>query len=161
MVIGDEKRLVEILSGEDIDPLLRVAVEAGADEVSIRDETGAVLWAQGERKGPATCIFQHPLRVEGEVVGNLSVVGGSRKKVVLGSLSLVLFQSVNAILTNKLKRILTTQVHTKVLDLSYEELVEKNRSLAASEEKYRALAENLDNKVRERTPISGCCSRKR
>ena len=52
---------------------------------------------------------------------------------------------------NNLKRMLTTETHTEVVNRSYEELLETNRSLSASEQRYRELAGTLEIKVRERT----------
>jgi signal transduction histidine kinase len=52
---------------------------------------------------------------------------------------------------NNLKRMLTTETHTEVVNRSYEELLETNRNLSASEQRYRELAGTLEIKVRERT----------
>lgn len=150
-IIGEERRLVDILSDEDIIPLLGIAVEAGADEASLRDETGAVLWRSGERKVTSRISSELPLRLEGEVVGSVCVAGESSGGVQPETLALILLHSVNAILKNNIKRIFITQIHSKVVDLSYEELVEKNRRLALSEDSYRKLAETLERKVLERT----------
>jgi hypothetical protein len=49
------------------------------------------------------------------------------------------------------KRMLPTETPTEVVNRSYEELRETNRSLSASEQRYRELAETLEIKVRERT----------
>jgi C4-dicarboxylate-specific signal transduction histidine kinase len=49
------------------------------------------------------------------------------------------------------KRMLTTETHTEVVNRPYEELLETNRSLSASEQRYRELAGTLEIKVRERT----------
>ena len=46
---------------------------------------------------------------------------------------------------------LPTETHTEVVNRSNEELRETNRSLSASEQRYRELAETLEIKVRERT----------
>jgi signal transduction histidine kinase len=46
---------------------------------------------------------------------------------------------------------LTTEMHTKVVNQSYEELLEINKQLSASEKKYRELAGTLEKKVEERT----------
>jgi signal transduction histidine kinase len=46
---------------------------------------------------------------------------------------------------------LTTEIHTRVVNQSYEELLEANRKLSLSEKKYRDLAENLEALVQERT----------
>ncbi|MGA8752599.1 sensor histidine kinase, partial [Candidatus Deferrimicrobium sp.] len=59
--------------------------------------------------------------------------------------------TLTAMAHNNLKRMLTTETHTEVVNRSYEELLETNRNLSASEQRYRELAETLEIKVRERT----------
>lgn len=49
------------------------------------------------------------------------------------------------------KRVLPTETRTELVNRSYEELLETNRRLSASEERYRELAGTLEIKVRERT----------
>src|SRR3972149_4495962 len=63
----------------------------------------------------------------------------------------LLADTLTAMAHNNLKRMLTTETHTEVVNRSYEELVQTNRSLSASEQRYRDLAETLEIKVRERT----------
>jgi signal transduction histidine kinase len=46
---------------------------------------------------------------------------------------------------------LTSEIHTSIVNLSYDELLKINTDLAASEQKYRELSETLEEKVRERT----------
>jgi len=150
-IIGEEKHLTEILSEEDVTPLLRAAVDAGAEEASLMDENDTVLWRHGGLPGSLVASCAAPLRMEGEVVGALRLAGGKQGGVPLEILSRIVAHSLKSIIDNKLKRILTTEIHSKVVDLSFEELLEKNRQLAASEEKYRELAETLEKKVLERT----------
>ncbi|HEX8949798.1 MAG TPA: ATP-binding protein [Dissulfurispiraceae bacterium] len=59
--------------------------------------------------------------------------------------------SLGIVLRNNVKRMLTTELHTTVVNQSYEELLEANKQLSASERKYKELAENLEKKVDERT----------
>jgi signal transduction histidine kinase len=150
-VIGEEKHLNEVLSGEDVIPLLRAAVEAGADEASLVDEKDSALWRHGGPQNTPGASCSAPLRMEGEVVGEIRLAGARQGGVPLEILSRLLAHSLKSIIDNKLKMILTTQIHSKVVDLSYDELLEKNRQLAASEEKYRELAETLEKRVLERT----------
>ena len=59
--------------------------------------------------------------------------------------------ALNSIMANNLKRMLTTEIHTRVVNQSYDELRESHRQLMESEKKYRDLAENLELRVQERT----------
>ncbi|NTW99069.1 MAG: histidine kinase, partial [Geobacteraceae bacterium] len=54
-------------------------------------------------------------------------------------------------ITNNLKRMLTTEMHTTIVQESYDQLVETNQRLVESECRYRELALQLEQKVEERT----------
>jgi signal transduction histidine kinase len=86
--------------------------------------------------------------IEGEPAGRL-VVSGSRQ--LLDILEPLLIQVVQAMLRANLKRMLTTEIHTKVVNQSWEELLETNQRLSISEARYKELAEHLELKVAERT----------
>lgn len=149
-VVGEEKRIVDILSETDVMPLLRRAVRSGISEATITDDSGVVLWTfMGDVEG-ATGGEPLPLYVEGEPAGKL-VIRGVFEKKYLQSIASVLQEALNNAITSNLKRKLTTEIHTTVVNQSYEELLERNRRLLISEANYRSLSENLDKKVRERT----------
>jgi len=46
---------------------------------------------------------------------------------------------------------MTTEVHSALVDSSFEELLESNRRLSASEQRYRELSEALQSMVDEKT----------
>jgi signal transduction histidine kinase len=71
--------------------------------------------------------------------------------MLLQTTAQVVSGALKTILTANLKRMLTTEIHTRVVNQSYAELLETNRQLALSEKKYRELAENLEALVQERT----------
>jgi len=150
-IIGEEKRLMDILTEEDVIPLLASAVTGGAGEASILDERGTVLWHQGTREATVLGSCFLPIRLEGEVIGQVRLTPGKMEFLPLESLAAILQHSVKTILFCRLKRLFTNQVHSKVVNLSYEQLVENNRLLALSEKKYRDLSETLEKKVEERT----------
>ena len=150
-IIGEEKRLVDILSGEDVIPLLASAVTGGAGEASVLDEHGTVLWYQGARAATVLASCSLPIRLEGEEIGQVCLTRGEKEYLPLETLAAILQHSIKTILFCRLKRLFTNQVHSKVVNLSYEQLVENNRLLALSEKKYRDLSETLEKKVEERT----------
>ncbi|MDD2319883.1 MAG: ATP-binding protein [Geobacteraceae bacterium] len=150
-IIGEEKRLIDILSEEDVLPLLSTAIEGGAAEATILDESGAVLWHRGTRTGDDVPACFLPIRLEGEDIGQIRLTREGNKSLPVETLAAILQHSLQTILLCRLKRIFTNQVHSKVVNLSYEELLEKNRLLTLSEKKYRDLSATLEKKVDERT----------
>ncbi len=150
-VVGEETRLADILADAEVMPLLRGALRAGAREVSISDDSGALLWGLPEHTTPHPGAFTFPLYLEGETVGYLAVSGAEENDDKVRGVATLLLDAVNSMATNNLKRMLTTRMHTQVVNQSYEELVQTNRQLAVSEERYRQLAGQLEIKVEERT----------
>ena len=149
-VVGEEKRITDIMSESEALSLLEGAIKAGASEASMLDGEGCMLWSRGEA-GEDFSAETLPLHIEGEVCGRLRLKGRKDKDALLPGVAGFLANVINAVLANNLKRMLTTEMHTKVVNESYGELLETNRRLQASEQKYRELAESLDLKVQERT----------
>ena len=63
----------------------------------------------------------------------------------------MLHAALQTLINGAMKRMLTSEAHTTIVNHSYEELLETNRRLGASEQQYRELAASLEIKVRERT----------
>jgi two-component system, NtrC family, sensor kinase len=150
-VVGQEKRLSEILADEEVVPLIKGIVRGGASRAAVSDENGKLLWSSSDGADAGHSVHNLPLRMEGEVVGKVSVSGERGDEEHLRGLAEIFQVALGIILGNKLKRILTTEIHSTVLSQSYEELLEINRQLTASEDRYRNLAESLEIKVEERT----------
>jgi two-component system, NtrC family, sensor kinase len=154
-VVGAEKGFHEIVAAAEIAPLLAGAVRAGAAAAAVTGLDGSVLWDAGVGAGAGGTIpgpsATRPLFLEGEHVGNVVVFGGGTGRPDPAVLADLLAEAVTVIATNTLKRVLTAETHAEVVSASYEELLETNRKLAASEQRYRELAETLERKVRERT----------
>ncbi len=131
--------------------LSKGVVRAGAARAAVTDENDNVLWSSGDGTVADARDFILPLYLEGEVVGKLSVSGETgrrRQSQGIGGAAPGCAQNHSA---SKLKRMLTTEIHSTVINQSYEELLEINRKLSASETSYRNLAESLEIKVEERT----------
>lgn len=152
-VVGAERRLDEIVCEAEIAPLLKGTVKAGALEATLADAEGNALWScKGPAEGGEGIIAgTMPVCLEGETVGKLIVKGKQGQEELLKGIAGLLMDAVNTIVINNLKRMLTTEIHTTVVNQSYEELLEANRKLTISEGKYRDLAELLEKKVEERT----------
>lgn len=179
-VIGSEMRIETILSAADVIPVLKPLARAGISFATVTDEKGRFLWTEGAafnvgelqacvaRMVPAgkpggTEIMNDtaysgafsrvsPLYYEGEPIGFLFALSTvPRDRDLLPVLLDLVSASLNAVIRNNAKRLLTTELHTTVVNQSYEELLEKNRQLTISERKYRELSETLEKKVEERT----------
>jgi signal transduction histidine kinase len=150
-VVGAEKRLNDVLSCDEVMPLLKGAVRAGASAAVVRDGHGKVLWASGGTAEESAFSEELPLYLEGEVVGRIALGCEKGDELRVSGLRALLREALQVIANTNLKRMLTTETHTAVVNRSYEELLETNRRLCISEAKYRELAENLDRKVTERT----------
>ncbi len=151
VVVGEEKRLTDLLCAQEVDPLLDSIVRAGIRQVRIVDESGQTLWRRGEAHSSPQEEVSLPLKLEGETVGRVMLSGDLSRVAVVQSLASVLSDMVKGILHSNLKRLLTTEIHTHVVQQSYEELLETNKRLSRSEAKYRELAKTLEQKVEQRT----------
>jgi two-component system NtrC family sensor kinase len=150
-VIGADKRLADIMAEDDVMPLLKGAVRAGASRAAVTDENDIVLWSSAGGVVADAFDIMMPLYLEGEVVGKLFITGERTDERHVKRMAEFFLAAIRIILTNKLKRVLTTEIHTKVVSQSFEELLETNRKLTASESSLRLLAESLEIKVEERT----------
>lgn len=166
--LGSEMKLKDILQASDILPLLKAIVKAGMDIAAISDEKGKLLWADGNMPGntelPAPVIKDvadgkygdagwrlSPIYHEGELIGFLFISADRVNEQLLSGIAETAFAGLSIIIKNVVKRVFTTELHTTVVKRSYEELLEINRQLSASEKKYRELAQTLEQKVEERT----------
>lgn len=151
-VVGEEKRLSEIISRAEIEPLLRSLVKAGPTWSAVLGEDGLPICCQGSDHPLDTLQeIRHSLLVEGEPRGTLVVAIDPAHYKVAEPLALLVRDALQLTVTNNLKRMLTTEIHTSVVQESYEQLVETNRSLTESERRYRELSLSLELKVEERT----------
>lgn len=148
--VGAEKKLKDVISQAEAAPLLSGAIKAGAIEVELRDANGSALWSQCTASaGAVHAAAGLPLLLEGETVGSVMVRGGTG--IALQGISILLRDALSIVMHTNLKRMLSTEIHTNVVNLSYEELLETNRQLRVSETRYRELSESLERKVEERT----------
>ncbi len=173
--LGADMGLKDILSAPDVLPLLKTMVKAGADLAAVTDRKGKFLWAEGSipdtkelpsmameaiakggRKKPETLSGVNwrlsAIYHEAEPIGFFFISApGTVSKQFLSNLMDTAFTGLNIIIRNIVKRVFTTELHTTVVKRSYEELIEINKNLAASEKRYRELSETLDQTVKERT----------
>jgi hypothetical protein len=141
-IVGAEKRLVDILHENEVMPLLQSAIQAGLRAVALFDAGDLPLWSCGEspaifsRTVVGGCQIEScPLTLEGEPAGRLCFALGDGDGMLLQTTAQVVSGALKTILTANLKRMLTTEIHTRVVNQSYAELLETNRQLALSEKK--------------------------
>jgi two-component system NtrC family sensor kinase len=151
-VVGADRALGDILSDSEVAPLLAAAERAGLPGAYVVDPKGNLLWGNGSAAAaPGEAAAERLILLEGEPAGGVALAdpvpqGGPGDAVLC-----LLADTLTAMAHNNLKRMLTTEVHTEVVNRSYEELLEINRKLTGSEQRYRELAGSLEIKVRERT----------
>jgi len=151
-IIGTEKRLTEIISRAEMEPLLRSLVKAGPLSAAVLDEADLPLCRQGlEKQLTPAHEIRHALLVEGEPKGTLLVTFDPDLATVPEALAMLARDALQLIINNNLKRMLTTELHTSVVQESYDQLVATNRQLMESEKKYRQLSLSLEQQVAERT----------
>lgn len=150
-VVGEEKKLIELLKGPDIIPLLKSAVKAGASSAALVGSAGEKLYQYGEIDRDAGLTVKKPVNLEGETAGHIIINGSNNKEHLLRAIGELMFDAVKIILQSNYKTILATETHKTVVYQSYEELLETNRKLKLSEGKYRDLANSLEKQVQERT----------
>ena len=150
--VGEERALRDVLPEPEAAALLAAASRAGLRGVRVVDPGGEALWGGGDPvPPPGEGDPRRPIFLEGEPAGNVVLPAGAARGETPDALLALLADTLTAMAYNNLKRMLTTETHTEVVNRSYEELLETNRSLSASEQRYRELAGTLEIKVRERT----------
>lgn len=151
-IVGEERSLSRIISRAEIEPLLRSLVKAGPVWAAVLDEERLPLCSQGDDR-PLEQLreIRHPLLVEGEPQGVLVIAVDPETCSSAEALALLARDALQLTITNNLKRMLTTEMHTTIVQESYDQLVEKNQQLVESERRYRELATLLERKVEERT----------
>jgi signal transduction histidine kinase len=154
-LVGEEKGLRELLLDGDVLPLLQAVLRAGAGSVCLLGQDGKELWGAAGRGEPGELLAELPILLEGEPLARLLVCGEEAHRESLKACAEILHGALNTVLRNNLKRVLTTEIHTSVVSSSYQKLVSINAELAGSEARYRDLAENLEERVKERTAELG------
>lgn len=151
-VVGSERRIADIVSRAEIEPLLRSLIAAGPLYAAVLDEDGGAICQQGAADGREHADeIRHNLLVEGETRGTLLVGCTGPANQVSAALAALARDALQLIITNNLKRMMTTEVHTAIVHESYEQLLETNRQLTESENRYRELALSLEQQVEDRT----------
>ena len=150
--VGEERSLRDVLPESETAALLAAASRAGLRGLRVVGTGGKALWGSGDDVPPTgEGDLRRPILLEGEAVGGIVLPAGEAGGATQDALLALLADALTAMAHNNLKRMLTTETHTEVVNRSYEELLEANRSLSASEQRYRELAGTLEIKVRERT----------
>jgi len=150
-LIGEEKRLADIIRRVEVEPLLMSIVRAGAvSSVLFNEESLPLAEAGSEPDFGQWRRIEYSIKVEGEPKGLLRITG-KPDDMSLAPMAILMRDAVQLVVTNNLKRMMTTELHTSIVQESYEQLAAANRSLVESEKRYRDLALSLEQKVEQRT----------
>jgi hypothetical protein len=150
-VIGEEKDLKELIKESDLIPLFESAVRAGVSEVTIEDTEGNIICRCGNASGEEIVTIKKPVCLEGETIAYVVITTDTKRKSFVNPLGELIFNAVMIILQSRYRAALTMETHKTVVDQSYEELLEINKKLKLSENKYRELASSLEIQVQQRT----------
>lgn len=157
-VVGAELRLRDILSKADLALLFDACMKNGASGVAVIDRKDKLIYSSGAVPGAesitagAEGLQLRELFFEGEPVGSICIAFSETEDLrQISAMTDIADACLHMIINTTAKRMLATELHTTVVHQSYEELLVTNRKLQASEKKYRELAENLEQKVVERT----------
>lgn len=149
-IIGEEKRLADIVSRAEVEPLLRITLALGVSRVALLNEEDLPLVMLGVEVVSEPVQQRLNILVEGEPKGTL-LLEAYGQIPGFEAIARLLQDALQLTVTNNLKRMLTSEVHTSIVQESYEQLVTTNRRLMESERRYRDLARDLEKKVEERT----------
>jgi C4-dicarboxylate-specific signal transduction histidine kinase len=150
-ILGQERGVSDILRVDEVRPLLRGAVQAGAAEATLLLDGEVPLCVEQATDPSGSTVCRLPLYLEGEVVGTLVVRAAGERQSLAEGIGTLLATTLQIVLQNNLKRMLTTDLHTSVITSSYDELVEKHRALSLSEARLKELADSLEQQVSART----------
>ncbi len=151
LVVGAEKRLTDILTSAEVTPLLEGAILSGAAYAALVTLEGEYIWETAPPEQIRETAITLLVTLEGEPVGRLVVEGELSLRGYLEGIAGILLKAIQGFIGIKLKQVLTAEIHTSVVNQSYDELLETNQRLLASEGRYRELANTLEQKVEERT----------
>lgn len=152
-VVGEDVLLKDLIETKNGRIILDALVSAGASAACVADGGGGVLWQAGEGKEEGELkIFKKGFLHEGEEIGFISAAfPASFQDAHCNALFLIAYTALASIAKSSVKRMLTAELHTTVVQQSYDEMLEANRLITASEQKYKELALTLEQKVNERT----------
>jgi signal transduction histidine kinase len=145
-IIGEDKILADLLDEAEVMMLLDGVLRAGACGAEVVDSK-KLLATCGEK---TACAAIRVIFLEGEPSGTVSVYAKDSAARVEG-LADMLHTALQTLINGAMKRMLTSEAHTTIVNQSYEELLESNERLKASEQQFRELAATLEIKVQERT----------
>ncbi|RJQ20823.1 MAG: histidine kinase [Nitrospiraceae bacterium] len=151
-IIGADKDIREIIKKSDIMPLFQSAAKTGISYIALEDPEGEVLYQCGDvSEFPSSSSLKKPLYLEGEIAAQIVMMWSDQKDDGFRDIIDLIFLSAEMVLKNKFRALLAIDTHKTVVNQSYEELLDTNRKLKQSENKYRELADSLEKTVQQRT----------
>jgi signal transduction histidine kinase len=150
LTVGAELTLPDLLSGAEAAAVLDTLFSAGFLFVRLSDRAGKVIIYSRGQESPE--MRRHTLDFEGEPFAFLDTVAAPESDPgTINSILAIACAALHGAIQGAARRTLTVRLHTSVVRLSYEELLEANKQLRESETRYRELAESLERQVHDRT----------
>lgn len=152
--VGGELAASALLLPADCGPVLDALVAGGFGTAVIRGEGGSVIDHRGnqEPEMSGTVLDRRLLVHEGETIAVLEALHSESVPAEQRTILLDMAQAaLHAVMRAAARRLLTTELHTDVVNQSYEELLAVNEDLRRSEARYRDLAASLEQQVAERS----------
>lgn len=130
--------LRELLSGVDVQKLQRVVEELMLSTARLISIEGDVIFG-GESESYS---FKHPIRYDMEVIGQLETdVDSTSIKPVI--------ELVGMLMESTARYLMTSDLHVNTVQSDYETLQKNHKALRESQEKYKSLSEQLEQRVVE------------
>jgi two-component system NtrC family sensor kinase len=101
----------------------------------------------GSDLNTATAAIAIPLRIDIEVIGRLQTSGVPRERTEAAATWLEM------VLASAYRYQMAADLHLEAVNADYEALQRKHAALQESEERYRELAEKLDQRVKEQVDV--------
>lgn len=144
-----EYSLSDLLKLKTLKSIFLEGALSGLVDVRIKWPDGRIFFetvesGTGEIEGEEVQI-RHDAEIIADLVTNIRQDEGGKILPVIVSVFL------EKIMDFQKKVLMTSGLHGKIVESSYEELMEKNQKLSESEEKYKNLAENLEVEVTKKT----------
>ncbi|NIO39440.1 MAG: two-component sensor histidine kinase, partial [Burkholderiales bacterium] len=134
-----ELSLHDLLAGIDVDKLNAIMCALLGENTRLVDGAGEVIFgarnADPSRK-------RAPLRIELEPMGYLEASGSEQRLRAAAAL-------VEQLLRSSARYHMASALHVEAVHADYEKLQQKHNALRESEARYKALAENLEQRVKE------------
>lgn len=144
-----EYSLSDLLKLKTLKNIFLEGALSGLVDLKIKWPDGKIFFETDESENRQTGGEEVQIRHDAEIIASLVV--NTNEDECKKTLPVVVSVFMEKIMDFQKKVLMTSGLHGKIVESSYEELMEKNQKLTESEEKYKNLAENLEVEVTKKT----------